>query len=310
MQQGCTLLQLKQFSATYQRSFAFSTVSLFNQRIAPPSPHKNWKGDWLFRRSRLELLDQELLNNRPDLLVFQQLMQRRGSPTESDKSILGYGSLDGHQWSLRKVRSYEDTQEDQYLAFAISPPIKRGHNLQPSPVQELGEDGFAAAVPFILESQRFLVVNIEMPALNHSSSDTWYPLLQHYINANLERYGICQDRLIVAGYFPKKQNSQAFDEFLSSLKLKDSADGYCELATDCETSSQDNDLLRITNPEFTRTYVDRVLVPTSALIYNGKIAFNKSSQESAEFKKYGIDRVWPTRRFGWTTTLRLRTCND
>lgn len=308
---GCSLLQLWRFATHDQRSFSISTVSLFNQRISPPAPYESWKGDWLFRRHRLELLDQALFNNRPDLMVFQQLMQRRGSPIESDKSILGYSSLEGYQWNLARVDSYADTQEDQFLGVAASLPIRLEEDLKTRQnTITIGKAGYAALFSFKLEDQAFLVVNVEMPDDdNNADIEKNYAQLEDYVKEALDQFDICEDRLIIAGYLPSSQISQSFETFLTALGLQDSAEGYCELATDCETSSRANDLLNVTDPALSGAHSDRVLVPDSALVYSSQIAFNEVFQDTSEFKKFGIDKLWPTRRFGWSTTLRLKACS-
>jgi hypothetical protein len=89
---GCALLGIRSSERYDERSFSILNLNLFNQRTPSTLSRKNWKGDWLFRRERLELIDEQLRISRPDIVVFQELLTRRGSPSESDINILNFGA--------------------------------------------------------------------------------------------------------------------------------------------------------------------------------------------------------------------------
>jgi hypothetical protein len=95
-------------------------LSLFNQRTASRLSTKSWKGDWLFRRERLSLIDKELGESKPDLIVFQELIKRDSNSFESDMGILSANALKGYKWKLSKKEVYTDTGEEEYLGLAVS----------------------------------------------------------------------------------------------------------------------------------------------------------------------------------------------
>ena len=93
-----------------------------NQRVPSRLAKKAWKGDWIFRRDRLELVDQGLRNSKPDLLLLQEALARVGSAAESDLAILSAGAIADYDWRQLKVEEYPDTQEVESMAVAAAPP--------------------------------------------------------------------------------------------------------------------------------------------------------------------------------------------
>src|SRR5690606_23224324 len=69
------------------RPLSIQTLALYNQRTSSRLSKRAWKGDWIFRRDRLELIDGELRNVRPDILAMLEVMERKSNPSESDKGI-------------------------------------------------------------------------------------------------------------------------------------------------------------------------------------------------------------------------------
>ena len=192
-----TLLQLKSLAT-------LTTVALPLQPRLPvpevsPRSGANLEGDWLFRRLRLDLVDQEIYKIRPDILLFQEMMMRRGSPSESDKNILSYGSLDGYQWSKSVVGRFEDTQEEQLMAFAVGLSFRFAESENHHRMREL-VDGLWPRCPLFWRAK---TSPCEPPAsLRSRKFPAWYQVIENFIREQL-RYDICLDRLIVGGFLGK-----------------------------------------------------------------------------------------------------------
>ena len=120
---GCQTFKGAQDAGFDQRFISIQSVSLFNQRSLSHASAEQWKGDWVFRRHRLDLIDKQLRFTRPDLVVFQELMERSGSYADSDRNILAEGALRNYEWDLNDLVDYEDTQEVQYHATAVALPL-------------------------------------------------------------------------------------------------------------------------------------------------------------------------------------------
>ena len=304
---GCALIGSGGYSRYDERSVSVLTVSLFNQRTPSKLVKASWKGDWLFRRERLELVDRGLLEIRPDLLVFQQLMSRRGSPSESDQSILSYGSLDGYQWDLSLSRFYEDTQEEQFFALAMGLPIIASE-AEPSTTGKLGIDGSYSINNVKLQKQDIWVVNVEMPT-SAKSVDAWYKVLQKKLSEFQNSHNICSKRLLVAGYLPGRVSWPFYQDFLKYFELKDTSTGFCEVANDCATGTPMNELFLGTSEGKSGTQVDRIFAHQQAVVYSSKVALNGRGDGSLRSQNYGLEYLWPSRRFAWNSIVRLPRCN-
>ncbi|RZA10050.1 MAG: hypothetical protein EOP10_35410 [Proteobacteria bacterium] len=138
-QTSCALLSGSEAKEFDERSFSVLNLNLFNQRTPSSMSAKSWKGDWLFRRERLDLVDEQLRISRPDIVAFQEALTRQDSPSESDMNILSAGALEGYEWDASLVQTYRDTQEMQYHAVAVGLPVK----LSPSPIV------YSNSIPFL-----------------------------------------------------------------------------------------------------------------------------------------------------------------
>ena len=307
LQGGCASL-LKTVGSDYHqgRSISILTVNLFNQRLMAEGADNNWKGDWLFRRERLEIVDLSIMSMRPDLILFQELLGRRGSPSESDRSILSYGSLDGYQWGLSRTDFFEDTQEEEYLGLAIGSPLSLDEEVD-SYWGKLGSDGRYSLRGILIEGQPFWVVNVSMPS-NSEETNKAYEVLRKNILELQGKLSFCNERLIVAGYLPSDVTLPNYQKLLETFQLKDTSLGFCEIYSQCYTATTENEVFRNTSQGKSEAQVDRILAHNETIVYAGKIALDdeKASTERARF--YGLSNHWPTRRYGWSTILRLTQC--
>ncbi|SMF46120.1 hypothetical protein [Pseudobacteriovorax antillogorgiicola] len=303
---GCSHFGVGTQASYDDRSISVLTSSLFNQRLSPRYSKQSWKGDWLFRRERLELIDRDLQAVRPDLLVFQELLARRGSPSESDRSILSYGALDGYQWEMQLARFYEDTQEEQFFALAMGLPLRPGDRSKSS-VFKLGVDGAFSISQIFLEDEPIWVVNVEMPQ-DAQKVDVWYDVLTKKLREYGAKESICEKRLIVAGYLPGRLSWPFYQRFLRQFNLKDTSTGFCEVATDCQTGTPSNEIFLNTSEGKSGTQVDRILAHAESVVYASSAELDNADKVTTRGEVYGLHSHWPTRRFAWNSILRLPKC--
>jgi hypothetical protein len=307
---GCVDSLFGRGSGYDSQQVSIQTVSLFNQRAPSRLSKKNWKGDWIFRRDRLELIDAEMRNGRPDLILMQEAMAKEGSPFESDRNILQAGALADYDWREFKVQSFEDTQEQQSLVIATGPTLTLA---PPAPEGErefwaLGPDGYLAAATVDLEGQPLTVFNVQMPP-QADGDYLWYNFIQQRINERLARFQYCRKRVVVAGLMPGDQGSRRFSEFMSALQLKDAAAGFCQIAANCFTATPMNDIYMATVGDESPSRLDRIFVHQTAVLYSSGLDFEDPDTGSRYEKNYGLDKLWPTQRFGWTASVRFARCN-
>jgi hypothetical protein len=309
---GCIEAWFGHSSSYDQQVLDIQTVDLFNQRQPSRLTKKNWKGDWIFRRDRLEMIDAQLRNNRPDILVLQETMAKEGSPFEADKNILEAGVLADYSWRDFFVRDYDDTQEQQTLAFAGSPTVDLLAATAPGAEREfwaLGSEGFLAVAAFEHEGQVVTVFNIQMPP-QVDGEYLWYSFIQQRIEERMARRHECKKRIIVAGLMPGDQMSRRLSEFTKALQLKDVASGFCQIAANCFTATPMNDIYMATIGDESPSRLDRIYVHQSAIIYTSGRNFEDSDSSNRYAKEFGLPKLWPTQRFGWNSSIRLARCRD
>ncbi len=305
---SCTLLGFEAPDRYDGRSFTIMNLNLFNQRIASNMSQKNWKGDWLFRRERLELIDEQLRISRPDIVVFQELLTRRGSPSESDINILSYGALEGYEWDADLVTQYKDSQEMQYQAAAVGLPVKLADKEQFTKKHwGIGVEGFMSFSLLELDQNPILLINLAMPQ-NVQKVDYWYKFVRTELRELMTNLQVCRQRLIIAGYVPGGLAWEGYSEFLNEFELKDTASGYCEAASDCLTSSNLNDLFMSTSQGQSPSHSERILVHKDAIVNSSTVVMNKMRDKTIYGGAYGQQRLWASRVFGWLSELRLAQC--
>ncbi|MCX6109411.1 MAG: hypothetical protein NTZ90_07390 [Proteobacteria bacterium] len=298
-------------SPTYDtRPLAIETIGLFNQRAPSRLSAKNWKGDWIFRRDRLAMIDQDLRETKPDLLILQEAMQRIGNTAESDKSILQAGALAAYDWRQQQVQEYADTQETEQAAVAAGFPLKflpSGDGKRET--WAMGSGGYAMLATIDYEDQPIVVLNVQLPETGPGSL-IWYGFLRERLTAKLVQDHLCAKRLIIAGLLPGDDSNERFAEFMQVLQLKDSSQGFCQQAGHCFTATPVNDLFMATVGEETPTRVDKILVHRSANVYSSSRAFEDFANHNQYGLEFGLERLWPTKRFGWRSQVRLGRCSD
>ena len=306
---GCVTKILAGGSGFDERALTVQTVSFFNQRTPSRLGKRNWKGDWIFRRDRLELIDQELKNVKPDILVMQEVLARDGSDAESDAKILKAGSLADYDWRTAKVEAFEDTQETQSMAIAWGGGLKYvGTASGERDSWAMGSGGYLMAATLDYDEQPVLVFNVQMPPHN-GDDQLWYSFVQERIRERIQTTNLCMKRVIVNGYLPGDEGARRYGEFLRTMQLRDSAQGFCQIAGQCYTATPTNDIFVATVGDENPTRTDKVFVHQSALVYSSRRDFEESDPSNRYARDFGLSRLWPTQRFGWLASVRLAHCS-
>lgn len=302
---------LFEFGSGYdKRALTVETVSLFNQRQPNRLSKKSWVGDWILRRSRLDLIDAEFKNLKPDVLMLQELLAKRGSTAESDQAILAAGSLANYLWRLDLVEDYLDTLEQEYLAFALAFPQKfsqlDGDKRQ---IWNMGTGGYLSVATFEYEGQPVDIFNVRLPDKSEGYQ-IWYSFLEERIVERLRLFRHCPKRVIVAGLMPGSEENPRYLSLLKSARLKDTAVGFCQIPSRCYTSTPTNELFMATEGERSPVRTDRILVSESAYVYSSGRVFDDPDPSPRYGKELGINQLWPTQRFGWMSQIRLARCSE
>jgi hypothetical protein len=328
---GCATL----FSAELQhddRPVTIHTLNMFNQRTQSTASTIPWRGDWMFRRERLALVDHVFLRARPDILLLQESMARRGSPTDSDTAILGAGALKDTVWTEEIVREFTDTDEIQTLAIGVAPPLKillespketspdvqdpsRSPEDTMSPTNEerslwlVGSDGYLLVISADMEGHPLAIANLQLPS-EIGSATHWYGFIQSRLEDFLRARGICHARLIVGGRLPAATESPRLTSLVETLRLKDSSDGFCPVASRCYTASPTNELFASTVSDQSGLQADRIFLPADAIVFQSERTMDAPSNDISLARSFGLTALWPTQRFGWMTETRLPRCPE
>lgn len=285
------------------------SLDLMNQHTLEPRTRESWRGDWIFRRDRLMLLDQELRSLRPDLAILQGVMARRDSPTESDLRILQAGALRGYDFRGDVAGEYEDTDEEVIMAVGTDLPVKVVPRAAGSEsIWRVGGEGLVQAVAVQIDDQLALVLNVQSPQAG-DRSEVWHTLVEQRATEQLALYGLCGKRLIVAGNMPRGVDTRLQDQFFKKFELKDTGDGFCERASACATLVSENDLVITTQGDQPARQADRIWVHQDTAVISGRRALGTSSGGSdIRYEKYGVQKLTPTLTLGWLAQVRLARC--
>lgn len=292
-----------------ERSLSVASLDMFSQQ-EKPSGGKSWRGDWQFRRDRLELIDASLRDVRPDVVILQNAMRRSGSVSESDELILSSGALTRYDWRSVVVERIKETGEERMLAVAVSKPYR--HLPIPEGVKnysQFGVDGHLVFYPVDADGQPMVIFNVQMPS-RMEQSGLWYSLLEEKIRESVHLMGSCLERVIVAGYLPFEQDSRRFKDFLSGLGLKDTGTGFCQSAERCQTASAQNAIFVATRGDATPAQLDRVMANKYSVVYSAGASFTRTMETSEYKDSYRLSRLWASQRYGWFTRMRLPICSN
>jgi hypothetical protein len=298
-------------SAGYdQKIVTIQTLGLFDQRKLSRLSRKSWKGDWIFRRDRLEMIDDGLRNLKPDILMFQDMIEKVGNTAESDQNILGAGALIDYVWEKHEVARYPNTQEIESLATALGPPNKfiQG-DAGERDIWVLGTGGYLMASTVNIEDQPVVVFNVKMP-VQVDTGYIWYSFIQERIWERLAARKHCFKRVVVAGLLPGDEGAQRYADFVRGLQLRDVSAGFCQISNKCYTATPTNDIYMASVGDESPSRVDKIFLHQSALIYTSSRNFSDSDPNNRYARDFGLTRLYPSQRFGWVTQARFARCTD
>lgn len=290
------------------RAMVVTTLDLFAQTEFPKGA-KPWLGDWEFRRDRLEIVDSGLRDHRPDIAVFQNAMRRTGSMSEDDGKILQAGALSRYELSQVLIQNIAESGEDRTLAVGVLKPatVVISSTKRENAYWDLGADGHLGIFEIPNLEEPILVVNVLMPS-RRDQVGLWYSFVKDRILEITEAGKGCPARTIVAGYLPVDQDSRKASDFMTSLKLKDTAIGFCQNAARCHTASLNNEIYAVTRASEGAGQMDRVLVHESAQVLSAGLAFTASRDDSRYKESYNLTALRASQRFGWMAKLRFASC--
>jgi hypothetical protein len=307
---GCITSLFSGSAGFDQKIVTIQTLSLFDQRKISRLSRRSWKGDWIMRRDRLELVDDGLRNLKPDVLMFQELTEKVGNTAESDQNILSAGALVDYIWEKHEVTRYPDTQEIESLATAIGPPHKpiEGEASERD-MWILGTGGYLMASTINIEDQPVLAFNVKMP-VQTDNEYIWYSFIQERIAERLAASRHCYKRVVVAGLLPGDEGAMRYAEFMRNLQMKDVSAGFCQISSKCYTATPTNDIYMASVGDESPSRVDKIFLHQSALIYTSSRNFTDSDPNNRYSRDFGLTRLFASQRFGWVAQARFARCTE
>lgn len=307
---GCVSLGLQENYDS--RPLRFGMIDLYSQmerHIDPGVP--SWTGDWIFRRERLELVDQSLQIAKPDMLFLQNVMQRGASAYDSDQAILGAGALNEYQWQSHVTREHTLAGETARVAVACAAPMRVDPFFSTrSGYWSLGADGYLFASTVIFEGLEIPVMLLRVsPGM--AMQNLWYFYAYRYIRDFIEKHHLCSKRLVISGEFWGSYGQSDYQILLDLLQLKDTSISFCSDMTKCLTADPDNAMYQGIQdvPEAARNL--RILVHHSAQVFDAKRTLHDERKPSRQqFKEgfYGIHPLEPAPYYGWEASVRFPRC--
>lgn len=289
----------------YDNQFwTMQTLSLFNQRI-PPLNRTSWKGDWLLRRERLELVDAELYRSRPDVAIFQEMLSKEHNKYDSDQEILSSGTLEGYSWDTQITQNYEDTAEVENQGVAASFALKTKDNNLHGSVWKVKNETYLTSHILVSNKNPILIFNLNVKEEDSDYSSVYNAVLP-LMKAEMQRTGICENRVVLAGRLPGT-SSEGFVALKTALNLKDTSVGFCELEYQCFTATPLNGIFKSAISSSEQKQMDWIFVHETTIVSDSKVAFTDYKKNN-RYSDYNISGVWPSLRFGWQTTVRLPKC--
>ena len=293
-----------------ERGVSLFYASLYNQKNQGYD-YKSWSGDWFFRRERLFAVDAFLRDRKPDLVIFQEALARKGDLLDSDEKILGRGGLSGYEWGRNEVAFYEDTHELEYHLVASGLPLQPV-SLPPSAGRYWPLAGGGHLSFFLMElfGNQIPIFQVEIRG-DRGHEALALSFVSETVLSVLSKYQFCPYRMLLVGRMPFARDSEAFAAFLETLSLKEALESPCETASECETGSMDNELFargRYLEDGLESVMMDRVLVHKEALVLESSMELKEPIEDNSFEADYGLKKVWPLERYGLYSHFKLSQC--
>ena len=289
-----------------------ATLENFDQRTPSRSGTKNWLGDWIFRRDRLELIDKNLRFVKPDVFFLQNSLEKFESFAESDINILLAGALRDYVSTRVEAEKIELTNETIGAGFIVAPPLQfLTATSEKQKSWKLGEDGFLAVAEVSDGSQVTTLFSLQLPKKKEEAA-LWLEFTQQRIfehfQTEVHDKSSCLEKSIIAGRISSDIDRKIMEKFLLGIHFNESSSGFCENAGKCQTSTSMNELFMVTQGDDVASQSDRILVHQSAIVYSSNRAFTEGLDTEKYKSEYGINHLLPSTRYGWNSQVRLKKC--
>lgn len=263
--------------------------------------------DWVMRRERLACIDANLRRHRPDFFLGQQMLSSKDSPSDSDDLILQAGALAGYEVEKIPVPVDADAADQLFFVSAVALPSKivsqRFQGLNTT--MKIIEGVYSSATVAEYGSGPILLIQIDKPNLAtviHVGS--FFAQVQQRIRSLQQISGICEERTVVAGYFPTS------DLDLEALDLVDVAADRCEASQSCDTLSKTNDLRQSLDIFIEDQRMDRIYVHKSASVLHSHLVFQTAYPMTNYAQEKGVKTLFSSIRYGWSADVLFRKCKS
>ena len=301
-----SLASCQTYTQWFGPPFIVQTLPLFNQRTDVVSgTKKSWKGDWIFRRKRLNLVDEEINKKSPNIVFFQELM-KKNNKSDSDSIILEYSSLAYHKPFTFSYQKYEETGEEEFAATYVRMGNYSVDADDQYVLEKLKQGGYFVFQKILLDQVPFYLINVKM---GDGPVAEGFLELQEKIKKHLDGVKKCYNQILVAGHFKGQTNHPSFIRFLKTFDLVDSAWDFCEMNKNCYTESQSNPILNSSTVENKIYRSERILTHKTSKIDQSEIAFEKEEKTLNNLKKeYHLNTITPSIRYGWQAKISFGIC--
>lgn len=281
-------------------------INFFNQQAVSTHSQHNWYGDWIFRRKRLAIIDNEINIQKPDILIMQEILSKEGSMSESDINILKFSSLQFYNIDTALITKHKNTYEEEYIGIAI----KSNYTIIPQEKNNtwiLDNNNFAAFFIIQINKTPVLIVQIKL----QENQKHYLNLISQSIDNYLKEFNICKYRIIVAGEFYLQYYDPELIKFLQKHKLHDTDKSFCIPYFKCATLVESNDIFKHINIKFNTMKPDKIFVHNRATILASGLSFTTFQtikEDDYVNTQYGIKTLFPSYKYGWSTKIFLPKC--
>jgi hypothetical protein len=284
------------------------TLSLFNQKIPTMENYKSsWEGDWLLRRKRLSLLDKLLANNLPNIIFFQEMLNKNA--IDSDAAILESSSLAYYKSFPVSIKEDPKTDEEEFSSIYV-----RLEDLPPDAIKatkkvwKLEDSSYLIFQKLIVNRKPLYLFNVNIPYEN-KDPEKFFVFLRNKIEESIMAQEDCLNHIIVAGYFGSEK-LRDLNLMMRFLGLIDTASGFCSERQMCDTQNPSNPIFNSSSLENKFSRTDRIFVHKSTRIEKAGITYSEHTPSLASFKaKYQLHSIAPSLRYGWQTKIKFARCS-
>lgn len=308
---------------------------MFSQRIPNKRLGENgidWRGDWLFRRERLKLLDSLFYSRLSNIIFLQGVLEKKGDPNDQDLKVLTAGALRDYRWESQVFQFYEDTWEEESLALGVSFPLKLKETAENENSENIDEKERTLADRLILEpefaiyyvkvdydGEDLLLVNIKFrPEMAEKYLDSYstyidknkiYSKVVASLKSIISKSKVCDKRIIVAGYMPNALQNLEFLTSLAELGLKSTHEIYCPILSECFTQKIDNQIFSKSTLEKNEQLSDLILVPVDANVHLAMRGNTEAAISSIYTNQsYEITKIPASIRDAWISRVEIKSC--